>query len=149
MGNYKVYQWATGVVGKSALRGILRHPKLELAAQVGMGVFRPIQFARFQGKEPDLETARNTFAKKLPRPLDYLESQIGKSGFLAGESMSIADLSLACQLFQLELVAGPLDAERWPGVAGLVERLSARESLVHCIAICRKIVKQEPVDLRS
>lgn len=31
MSNYKVYQWATGVVGKSALRGILRHPRLELA----------------------------------------------------------------------------------------------------------------------
>ena len=31
MSQYKVYQWATGVVGKSALRGILRHPKLELA----------------------------------------------------------------------------------------------------------------------
>jgi len=28
---YKVVQWATGVVGSSALRGILRHPKLELA----------------------------------------------------------------------------------------------------------------------
>ena len=31
MSQYKVYQWATGVVGKSALRGVLRHPKLELA----------------------------------------------------------------------------------------------------------------------
>jgi len=27
----KVIQWATGVVGKSALRGILRHPRLELS----------------------------------------------------------------------------------------------------------------------
>ena len=29
--NYRVIQWATGVVGSAALRGILRHPKLELA----------------------------------------------------------------------------------------------------------------------
>ena len=28
---YRVIQWATGVVGSAALRGILRHPKLELA----------------------------------------------------------------------------------------------------------------------
>ena len=27
---YKVIQWATGVVGSSALRGVVRHPKLEL-----------------------------------------------------------------------------------------------------------------------
>ena len=31
MEKLKVYQWATGVVGKSALKGILRHPRLELA----------------------------------------------------------------------------------------------------------------------
>jgi hypothetical protein len=28
---YKVIQWATGVVGSAALKGIIRHPKLELA----------------------------------------------------------------------------------------------------------------------
>ncbi len=31
MKTYKVIQWATGVVGSSALKGILRHPRLELA----------------------------------------------------------------------------------------------------------------------
>ncbi len=31
MKKYRVVQWATGVVGSSALRGILRHPRLELA----------------------------------------------------------------------------------------------------------------------
>jgi hypothetical protein len=33
---YKVIQWATGVVGSAALKGILRHPKLEL---VGVKVY--------------------------------------------------------------------------------------------------------------
>jgi hypothetical protein len=27
---YRVIQWATGVVGSAALRGIIRHPRLEL-----------------------------------------------------------------------------------------------------------------------
>ncbi len=31
MKKYRVIQWATGVVGSAALRGIIRHPKLELA----------------------------------------------------------------------------------------------------------------------
>ena len=31
MKTYKVIQWATGVVGSAALKGILRHPQLELA----------------------------------------------------------------------------------------------------------------------
>jgi len=121
----------------------------ELALPVGMGIFRPIQFARFQGKEPDVAAARKTYAEKLPRPLDYLENEIGGNEFLVGKALSIADISLACQLFQLELVAGPLDAARWPGVAGLVERLVKRESFLPCVTICRKIVKQDPIDLRA
>jgi glutathione S-transferase len=121
----------------------------ELAAPLGMGIFRPIQFKRFQGEEPDVETARRTYAEKLPRPLDYLEGEIGEAGFLVGDTLSIADISLACQLVQLELVAGPLDAARWPGLAGLVGRLASRESFAACIAICRKIVKQDPLDLRA
>ncbi len=36
MKNYRVIQWATGVVGSAALRGIIRHPKLEL---VGVKVY--------------------------------------------------------------------------------------------------------------
>jgi glutathione S-transferase len=120
----------------------------ELASQIGMGIFRPIQFARFQGKEPDLDTARKTYAERLPRPLDYLEGEIGGGPFLVGDRLSIADIAVVCQLVQLELVAGALDAARWPGLASLVDRLAKRESFAPCIAICRKIVKQAPVDLR-
>jgi glutathione S-transferase len=126
----------------------------ELAGPVGLGIFRPIQFNRFQGKEPDIEAAKKTYAKQLPRHLDYLESEIGENKigqgkFLVGDALSIADVSLACQLAQLELVAGPLDPARWPGVAGLVERMTTRESFEPCLAICRKIVKQDPIDLSS
>ena len=32
MSKYKVIQWATGVVGTAALKGVIRHPKLELVA---------------------------------------------------------------------------------------------------------------------
>ena len=121
----------------------------ELAGVIGMGMFRPIQFKRFQGLDPDVDAAKQAYAEKLPRPLDYLENEINNSGFLVGDVLSIADISLACQVIQLELIAGPLDAARWPRVAGLVERLSKRESFGPCISICKKIVKQEPIDLRS
>jgi glutathione S-transferase len=120
----------------------------ELAGPLGLGIFRPIQFNRFMNKEPDVGEAKKTYSEQLPRRLDYLEGEIGAGGFLVGTEPSIADLALACQLAQLELVAGPLDAARWPGTAGLVERMTRRESFQPCLAICRKIVKQEPIDLR-
>ena len=119
----------------------------ELAAPLGLGIFRPIQFNRFMNQEPDLAAARKTYAERLPGPLDYLESEIGSRAFLIGDAPSIADLSVACQLSQLELVAGPLDEERWPGIAGLVKRVTSRPSFQPCLEICRKIVKQPPVDL--
>lgn len=121
----------------------------ELASVLGLGIFRPIQFNRFQGKEPDVATAKKAYAEKLPRPLDYLEGEVGEKGFLVGDSMSIADVSIACLIAQFELVAGPLDAERWPKVAKLVSTLVARESFTPCLAISKKIVTHDPIDLRS
>lgn len=119
----------------------------ELMGTIGMGIFRPIQFARFQGKEPDLEKARETYANKLPRLLDTLEAELEGKSFLVGDALSIADISLVCPLVQLELVAGPLDASRWPAVASHVAGLLQRDSFVPCLEISRKIVKQDPVDL--
>ncbi len=121
----------------------------ELGALVGLGIFRPIQFARFQKQEPDIATAKKTYTEKLPRVLDYLEGELGGREFLVGDSLSIADISLACLLAQLALVAGPLDAGRWPGVASHSERMTKRPSFVPCLEICRKIVKQAPIDLSA
>ena len=121
----------------------------DLAQVIGLGIFRPIQFNRFQGKEPDLETARKSYAEKLPRPLDYLEGEVGESGFLVGDALSIADISCVCAIVQMELVAGPLDASRWPRLSALVSSLTKRDSFSPCIEISRKIVKQDPIDLRS
>ncbi len=118
----------------------------ELAGPIGLGVFRPIMFARFQKKEPDLETARQTWNEKLPRVFDYLEGELAGKKFLIGAAMSIADISVACQLTNLELVAGLPDSARWPAVVAHTERMRDRKSFAANLAICRKIIK-EPVDL--
>lgn len=119
----------------------------ELMGQIGLGIFRPIQFNRFSGKEPDLETAKKTWNEKLPRYFDYLEGELGDREFLVGSSLSIADLALGCTLMQLDLVAGLPPSDRWPGLAAFGERMKARPSFGPCLEICRKIVKQDPIDL--
>jgi len=121
----------------------------ELAGQVGMGIFRPIQFARFSGKEPDLETAAATWNEKLPRHFDYLEGELDGGGFLVGDRLSIADIALGCQLMQLDFVVGLPPAARWPGLAAFGERMRARESFGPALAICHEIVKQDPIDLSA
>ena len=48
--------------------------------------------------------------------------------YFVGDGFSIADLSVVTQLINLELVVGPLSAERWPQLAALVERVKSRPS---------------------
>jgi glutathione S-transferase len=118
----------------------------ELAGCVGMGIFRPIVFPIFAKQDPDIETARATATKKLPRFLDYLEGELDGRDHLVGDSFSIADLSVATQLINLELAVGLPTAARYPGLRGLMERVKGRPSVASNLAICRKILKQ-PVDL--
>jgi glutathione S-transferase len=118
----------------------------ELAGCIGLGIFRPIVFAKFAKKDPDVETARATATERLPRFLDYLEGEIEGKEFMVGDAFSIADLSVGTQLINLDLAVGLPDAGRYPGLAGLTDRLKNRPSIASNLAICKKILK-EPVDL--
>ncbi len=118
----------------------------ELAGQIGMGVFRPVVFPMFMKQEPDLDTARKAVNESLPPLFDYLEGALQGREYFVGDGFSIADLSVATQLINLELVVGPLNAERWPQLAALVDRVKSRPSLGPNLSICKKIIK-EPIDL--
>ena len=61
-----------------------------LAATGGLGIFRAVFFNMMQGKEPDVETTRETWAEKMPPILTYLDSALGDGEFYAGETLSIA-----------------------------------------------------------
>ena len=122
----------------------------ELAGTIGLGIFRPLMFPRFQGKPPDLETARATWHDKVPRLFDYLEEELETAGaakpedarHLLGGVLSIADVAVGVQLAQLEMVAGLPDVRRWPRAVTFAERMIARPSFAPNLAICRKIVKE-------
>jgi len=118
----------------------------ELAGCIGLGIFRPIVFALFAKQDPDIETARTTATDRLPRFLDYLEGELDGRDYLVGDAFSIADLSVATQLMNLELAVGLPGAGRYPGLTSLTERVKSRPSVASNLAICRKILKK-PVDL--
>lgn len=99
-----------------------------LAPAGGLGIFRPIFFAINQGKEPDIATARESWATKLPPVFDYLEATLGDGEFMAGDALSIADIAVTCCFMQVSLVAEtPLDG--WPKLAAYLERMQARPSI--------------------
>ena len=99
-----------------------------LAPAGGLGIFRPIFFAIQQGKEPDVTTARDAWATKLPPVFDYLEATLGDGEFMAGDALSIADIAVTCCFMQVSLVAEtPMDG--WPKLGAFLERMQARPSI--------------------
>ena len=122
----------------------------ELAGSIGRGLFRPIMFPRFQGKESDLDTARKTWNEKLPRHFDYLESVLDGGSHFVGGTLSIADIAVGTRLAQLDLVVGPPDAGRWPSLAAHWDEIKARPGFVANLQACGKMLKRilpEKVDL--
>lgn len=99
-----------------------------LAAAGGLGIFRPIFFSVNQGKDPDLEKARESWSQQMPPIFAYLDETLGDAEFYAGGALSIADISVACVLMQVSLVAEtPLDD--YPALSAHFDRMQARPSI--------------------
>jgi len=118
----------------------------DFAQAVGLGVFRPVVFPMFAKKDPDLETARKALSDTLPRFFDYFEEELGSNEFFLENTFSIADIAVANQLINLELVVGRERLSGWPNLNGLVDRVSSRPSYQPNLEVCKNILKQ-PVDL--
>lgn len=119
----------------------------EVANLVGLGLFRPMVMVKLMGKEPDVERARKTVNEKLPPHFDYLERQIGDSGFFVGGALSIADIAVATQFVNYYHAGAKLDGSRWPRLADFVARMHSRPSFASCIEDERKILPPSEIEL--
>lgn len=112
-----------------------------LAATGGLGIFRPIFFAINQGKEPDLATARATWADKMPEILGWLDGALGTAEFYAGDALSIADITVTTCLMQIELVAD-IALDPWPALAAHQKRMRARDSIAAPYARAERFLRK-------
>ena len=119
----------------------------ELATRVGLGLFRPLVMAKLFGKQPDVERARKTLREDLPPIFDYLEQSVMGRQFLVGDTVGIADISVASQFVNFNHTGAKLDAARWPSLAAYVERIHARPSFAACIETERQLVPAPSVTL--
>ncbi|MEE4315734.1 MAG: glutathione S-transferase family protein [Erythrobacter sp.] len=112
-----------------------------LAMAGGLGIFRPIFFAISKGEEPDLEKARNAWANQMPPIFDVLEARLAGREFFAGGALSIADITVACVLMQVSLVAEtPLD--RWPALAAHFAGMQSLELIAGPYAAAEKVIRK-------
>lgn len=120
-----------------------------LAMAGGLGIFRPIFFAITKGEEPGLDKARDAWANQLPPIFDILEKRLDGRAFFAGDALSIADITVACVLMQISLVA-EMPLARWPGLAAHFAAMKALPLIANPYAGAEKIVRKAlptPFDL--
>lgn len=90
--------------------------------------FNRIVAPRFLGREGDLETADKAEKEELPPILDYLERTIPESGWLVGESITLADIAVATAFANFRHLGMTVDPGRYPKVAAFADRMLSRPS---------------------
>ena len=142
-----LYPKAPGDCGRALF--LEEYADSEMMPVFGAGVFRPRIINPLMRKEPpDEQTVADAIANKLPRLFDYMESQIGEREYLVGDSLSIADISVAsmfCNMRHSEVLPDPA---KWPALAAFVDRMHERPSFAACIAEEAKVFSLASVKAR-
>ncbi|MCJ8157175.1 glutathione S-transferase family protein [Sphingomonas sp. LaA6.9] len=105
----------------------------EFADTILMGCGAKMFFNRFVapkvlGREGDLAVADAAERDELPPILDYLEKTIPDSGYLVDDRLTLADISVASPVANLDHIGVAIDKSRWPRTAAYVEAILARPS---------------------
>jgi glutathione S-transferase len=85
------------------------------------------------GEPSDEARIAKTLAEDLPRELDYLEGQLPVEGWLFGGEIGLADIAIATFFRNGVHVGVEPDRERWPAVAGFVERALAHPCFAYLL----------------
>lgn len=114
---------------RAQVRWLEKYADYELAPWTTFTVFRNRVLKPSIGKACDEQAVQQALAEKLPAHLDYLAKVLGDAEYLVGDSMTLADLAFACQVINMAHGGETLDAQRWPTLVALYERIRARPSV--------------------
>jgi glutathione S-transferase len=96
--------------------------------------FNRIVAPRFFGRPGDLDAADKAEREELPPILDYLERVVPEAGgFLVGESITLADISVASPFANLGHLDVKPDEARYPRTLAYVNAILARPSFAPLI----------------
>ena len=89
--------------------------------------FNRIVAPYFLKREGDEAAAETAIRDELPPIMDYLEKTVpGDTGYLVGDSLTLADIAVAGPFANFKHLA--LDLGRWPRTSAYVQRILARPS---------------------
>ena len=89
---------------------------------------RPLFYKRvvtkgMMGQEVDEVEIEKHIEKNVPPVFDYLETQAPEIGYLVGDALSIADISIICHFINANHAGLGVDKGRWPRLAAYVNRM--------------------------
>ncbi len=90
--------------------------------------FQKIVGPLFFKQATDAAMVKKAVEEELPPMFDYLETQLGDSGFIVGKQLSIGDIGLGSPFVNLRHAGFGVDAARWPKLAKYVASIHARPS---------------------
>jgi len=107
--------------------------------------FNLIVAPRFLGRPGDEEAARQAELNDLPPILDYLEKTVpGGDGYLVGDSVTLADIAVACPFANFRHTKTKVCPERYPRTVAYVDRMLARPSFAPWIQRETAMLEREP-----
>ena len=95
--------------------------------------FNRVVAPRFLGRDGDLEAAEAAERDELPPLLDYLEGVIPDSGFLVGDRLTLADISVAGPFANFGHCDVAIDDARYPKTMRYARAILARPSLAQYV----------------
>ena len=96
--------------------------------------FNRIVAPRFIGRPGDLAAAEASERDDLPPILDYLEKIVPEeSGFLVGDSLTLADIAVAGPFANFRHAEVEVDAGRYPRAVAYIDRILSRPSFAQWI----------------
>jgi glutathione S-transferase len=84
--------------------------------------------------------AMDAQTNSLPPLYGYLEGVVPASGFLVGDSISVADVAVTSMLVNLTHAGASVDAAKYPKLAAYYARMSARPSVANLVAAERAML---------
>jgi glutathione S-transferase len=107
--------------------------------------FNLVVAPRFLGLPGDPEAARQAELNDLPPILDYIEKVVpGDGGYLAGDSLTLADIAVAGPFANFRHTGTRVDPEKYPRTVAYVDRILARPSLAHWVEREAAYLAKEP-----
>lgn len=112
-----------------------------IAMPIGGKVFFNRVVAPLIGREGDLKTAETALATEMPAVYAYLESQVDGE-FLVGDTLTLADISVASILANMNLCDGAPCDQTYPKLCAWAKNIHARPSFTKWRDMDHRILKR-------